>query len=100
MNGFRLAGGRIEQVMGNDMAHFVYRNGDHLVSVFVADARMFHIPDEVMNNAVTHGDLTFYDHNCRGCRLVFHRIGNAIVVTATTERDIELLDFVPGAGTI
>lgn len=97
VNGFDLIGGHMEKIDGLDVAHFVYRNGDsdNLVSVFVIDANLMTLPDDLVNTVVTHNGVDFYDHNCRGCRLVYHRAGNALVVTATTQWSLELLDFVP-----
>jgi anti-sigma factor (TIGR02949 family) len=95
-----LVGAQIDVVAGVEMAHFVYANEEVVVSVFVADASQFQIPDGLLESGIDRHNLTFYDHNCRGCRLVFHKIGNAVVITASTEREMELLDFVPGRGTI
>jgi anti-sigma factor (TIGR02949 family) len=97
---FRLEGGRMTEVEGIDIAHFVYTNQDQKISVFVAPAGDFQIPEDLVKSGVKRGNITFYDHNCRGCRLVYHRVGNAVVVTATTERHIELLDFLPEDGAI
>lgn len=97
---YTLVGGHMEQVDGVEMAHFLYRNGDHRVSVFVAPAGQFSIPETLQKAAVSRHDLTFFDHNCRGCRLVYHRIGDAIVITATTDHSLDLLDFVPGSSTL
>jgi hypothetical protein len=101
VNSFEMSGGRLEDIMGTQMAHFVFHSDDDkCVSVFVADAESFEIPDNLQGNAVTIGGFTYYDHNCRGCRLVYHRIGNAIIITASSNRNVDLLNFVPGSGTI
>ena len=101
VNSFKMSGGRQEEIMGTRMAHFVFHgDDDKCVSVFVADAASFDIPDYLQGSAVTIGGFTFYDHNCRGCRLVYHRIGKAIIITACSDRDVDLLSFVPGSGTI
>jgi len=93
---FIMIGGRHELIDGNQLIHFVYHNDDKLVSVFVADQHYLTIPTELRDAAVTRHGITFFDHNCRGCRLVYHQAGNVVVVTATSDRDIELLDFIPG----
>ena len=98
VNDFQLLGGRMEDIMGTMMAHFVFFSEDReCISVFVVDAAAFEIPKDLQGSAVTKGDLTFYDHHCRGCRLVYHRIGDVIVICAARERDIDLLSFVPGS---
>ncbi|HWR83894.1 MAG TPA: hypothetical protein VN285_11390, partial [Candidatus Deferrimicrobium sp.] len=70
------------------------------VSVFVAPVTEFAIPDDLSEAQVERGLITFYDHHCRGCRLVYHRAGSAVVITATTSHTTDLFDFVPGRGVI
>lgn len=93
---YRLVGGQVEEIDGAEMSHFLYSNGQKNVSVFLAPASAITFPDDFEQNEVTRGDITFLDHNCRGCRLVFHRMGDWMIVTATTDKDIDLFDFVPG----
>jgi len=95
INSFTLVGGQSETVDDVPLTHFVYHNENRVVSVFVIDAAMVTLPADLLETLVTRHGIQFYDHNCRGCRLVYHQVGNALVVTATTHRDIELLDFVP-----
>jgi anti-sigma factor (TIGR02949 family) len=99
--GVRLVGGQMEEIDGARMAHFIYTNpGTRVVSVFVVPADRFQIPDDLRSSLVNRHGFDLFDHNCRGCRLVYHRVGNALVITATTDRDTELLDFIPGQSTI
>jgi anti-sigma factor (TIGR02949 family) len=100
IDNFRLIGGNTREIMGVQMGQFLYGDGDRFVSVFVAPASEFAIPSEVMDNAVVHDNVNYYDHFCRGCRLVYHKVGDVVVVTATTEKDVELLDFIPGHSAI
>jgi anti-sigma factor (TIGR02949 family) len=100
VDNFTLIGGNTKEVMGVQMGQFLYTDGDRFVSVFVAPAGEFAIPPEVMKDAVVHDNYNFYDHFCRGCRLVYHKVGDVVVVTATTEKDVELLDFIPGHSAI
>jgi hypothetical protein len=92
---FVLVGGHAESVDDVPVTHFVYHNETRVVSVFVIDAGLLTLPDDLLETLVVRNGIEFYDHNCRGCRLVYHRVGDALIVTATTEHDIELLDFVP-----
>lgn len=98
-DGFTLASATIENVMNIQMGHYIFEKGNARVSVFVAPAS-FEIPSELEKSAVIVNGLKMFDHNCRGCRLVYHRAGNAVIITATTEKDIDLLKFNPGQGTI
>lgn len=99
--GTHLVGGQVEEINGARMAHFVYTNpGTRTVSVFVVPADQFTIPEDLRTSLTQRHGLDLFDHNCRGCRLVYHRVGNAIVVTATTDRQTDLLDFIPGQSTI
>lgn len=93
---FSLTGGKVENIFGVDMHHLVYSNGQAVVSVFIAPSDKFEMPSEVLEGEVVHGGITFFDHNCRGCRVVFHRAGEAVIITATNDRSVDLLEFVPG----
>ncbi len=97
---FDLLGGGTTEIMGVDMDHLVYRNGSRLVSVFVVPADRFEITSDLEDTQVEKNDVVFIDHNCRGGRLVYHRVGSIMVITASTESEIELLDFVPGLSAI
>ena len=92
---FVLVGGHEETIDGVPLTHFVYHNEKRVISVFVINAGLVTLPDDLLQTLVVRNGIEFYDHNCRGCRLVYHRMGNALIVTATNERDVELLDFVP-----
>ncbi|MBN1213025.1 MAG: zf-HC2 domain-containing protein [candidate division Zixibacteria bacterium] len=101
VNNYQLIGGQQEEIMQANMTHFVYadkadRTESRLVSVFVVPAEQFILDEELKKHQVTINDIVFYDHNCRGCRLVFHRVGDLIVITATTEKSVNLLEFIPG----
>jgi anti-sigma factor (TIGR02949 family) len=93
---FHLVGGTNESFDGVAAAHFLYKDGGEYVSVIVMPAENYRIPDDVLKSKIEKNGLALYDHNCRGCRLVYHVIGDALVVTATSNRDIQLLDFFPG----
>jgi anti-sigma factor (TIGR02949 family) len=93
---FQLIGGKTETVEGVSTSHFLYQKGDEFVSVFVMAAGDYPIPEDLLKNKIEKNGFTLFDHNCRGCRLVYHVVGDALVVTATNERNIELLDFFPG----
>ena len=88
-------GGCINECTGKALGHYVYAEGDKIVSVFVAPAASFEIPADLLKHPVHKDGQTLYDHNCRGCRLVYQRVGDVIVITATTNRKVELLDFEP-----
>lgn len=97
---YSLLGASTENIMGVDMNHLVYQKGEKVVSAFVVPADRFELSSDLDEARVKRNDIVFFDHNCRGCRLVFHRIGSLIIITATTDRDTELLDFVPGISAI
>ncbi len=97
---FSLVGGQLETVNGIEMAHFVYTSDETVVSVFVARATEFTIPEELLAHPVVRGQIQLFDHHCKGCRLVYHQVGDAIIITATENREVELLEFIPGQGTV
>jgi len=94
---FSLLDAHPEEIMGIKMNHLVYHNDERVVSVFLAPADQFEINSDLEKSRVERNNVVFFDHNCRGCRLVYHRIGSLVVITATTERDVDLLEFMPGS---
>ena len=100
IGGFHLIGGRITEVKGVPMTHFLYANDDKYVSLFVTDANNFELPDGLEESKVDIGNIAYFDHDCRGCRLVYHRDGNAMVISASTQHDIDLFAFKPDRGAI
>lgn len=100
VDGFHMIGGDTCQLCSSQMAHFVYESDGRLISVFVAPAATFQIPDELEDSRVARGSIEFFLHDCPGCRLAYHQVGDAVIITATYEADIELAEFVPGQGTI
>lgn len=97
---YALASGHMENISGTRMAHFVYRQGDKMMSVFVAPAAHFSIPEDLRSTMTRRNDHDMFDHHCRSCRLVYHRDGKAIIVTADNDHTTEQLDFLPGSATI
>ncbi|MDF1544200.1 MAG: zf-HC2 domain-containing protein [bacterium] len=97
VNSFSLIDARMEKILGVDMAHFVYADNGKRVSVFVALSDEFDVPSGLKDHKVVRGNLEYYDHHCRGCRLVYHQSGSAIIITATEDKETELLSFIPGS---
>ncbi len=95
-----MVGGKSQKIDGIDVPHFVYQNGDKIVSAFVFPADKFTIPDDLAETRVDIDGQCRLSHNCRGCWLVFFKAGNAIIVTATTDREFDLLAFNPISGAI
>ncbi len=93
---FQLIGNKMDTLDGVPMQHFVYSDEKTLVSVFIAPMDKFTLPNGLEKAKVERHGMTFFDHNCRGCRVVYHQEGKAMIITATTDHSIELLDFIPG----
>ncbi len=93
---FHLVGGHTEEVMGIQMPHLVYANGHRIVSVFIAPSDQFEITPDLKKSIIEKNDIHFFDHHCKGCRLVFQQVGSAIVITASNDQDLDLTDFIPG----
>ena len=96
VDGFTLIGGQNQNIMGVEMNHLLYRNNDRFVSVFIAPADKFSIPKDLENEKIIRNHIELYDHNCRGCRLVFQKAGDVIIITASTDRSFDLTEFFPG----
>jgi mycothiol system anti-sigma-R factor len=98
---YQLVGAHLETVEGVQMAHLVYRSGSgELLSAFLAPSSSFQIPASLTGTKITKGNWTFFDHNCRGCRLLYHREGDVVVVTASTDHQADLFSFIPGKPSI
>lgn len=95
-----LVGGKKEQIDGIDVMHFVYNKGNQIASLFVFPADKMELPEDLLKTRVSIDGKCHFDHNCRGCRLVFQIEGNALIVSATTDHSLELLDFNPASGII
>ena len=95
---FQLVGGQNTEIMQASMTHLVYADSSEhkLISVFVVPASEILIDENLRNHEVKIDGVTIYDHNCRGCRLVFRQAGDLMIITATTERNVDLLEFNPG----
>jgi anti-sigma factor (TIGR02949 family) len=100
VNGYKMVGGTTEEIMGVQMSHFVYTNNGSTVSVFVIPSDQFEIPDDLKKNPISKDNLTLFDHHCHGCRLVYQETDKAIIVTASEDRSIDLLGFIPGSTAI
>ncbi len=96
VDNFRLIGGKTEQLLGTEMLHYVYADNGSRVSVFLAPGPWFDQFEGDEMEQVVRNNIQFFDHNCRGCRLVFHRRGDVAIITASADREVELLEFVPG----
>lgn len=94
IDGFNLVDAHQEKVAGVEMDHLIYKMDSDLVSIFLVPADIYSIPDDVKGNMLTKGDFEYFDHHCRGCRLLFHQVGNLVVVAATNNRELELTDFI------
>ena len=100
VGGFSLVDGHFGTIMDVEMAHFIYKRDGKVVSVFVAPSDEFEIPDNGLKLHVNGDNMRFYDHACKHCRLVYHRSDRAVVITATNDESVELLEFIPGSAVI
>ena len=95
-NGYSLVGCKKEQIFGIDWEHVIYENNSDYISVFITSDNRYEIPEDLLETKKVVGGIEIYDHNCRGCRLIFHKFSDLIVVTASSNQSIDLLSFVPG----
>jgi len=100
LKGLSLVGGKTEEIKGQKVPHFVYNKGNETVSVFVFASDKINLPDDLLKTRIEVDGQCRLDHNCRGCRLVYYKVGDATIVTATTDHSFGLLEFNPVAGAI
>lgn len=94
-NGLKLVGGTSREIRGRQVSQFYYSNGEYSASVFVIPASEISFSDDLIETKITIEGNCFYDHNCRGCRLLYTKNGDAVIITASTDRDYELTAFNP-----
>ncbi len=92
----RLVSARLDTVLGTELLHYIYLVEGSSVSVFLAPAAFFEQVNNDRLEEVVHNQIHFFDHDCRGCRVVLHQVGRAVVITASSDRSVNLLEFVPG----
>lgn len=97
---FQLIGGHYEEILDAHMIHFIYKENGRLVSVFIASESEFQIPSELEHTGVIHNNIKLFDHDCKGCRLVYQKQGFTIIITASTDKDVDLMEFIPGRSSI
>ena len=93
--GFVLVNSSKEQLCGVEMAHFVFRNGELTVSVFAAPSGEYSIPEGCIDTQLSLDGKTFFNHQCNDCWLLFHEVGDAVIIAASTEMGFDLYPFVP-----
>ena len=100
--GYSFIGGKKDKLMGADVEHLVLsnNNNDDFISVFITSAENIEIPKDLQPSKIQDSEFNLFDHNCRGCRLVFHKIGSLVIITASTNNLIDLTKFIPGQLTI
>jgi hypothetical protein len=90
-----LVGGKFTQMNDTPVGHFLFSKDDITISLYIVPAAQVAIPDELNEFRVVNADGTFYDHHCRGCRLVYQQYGDLVFITATEDHAFDLLHFVP-----
>lgn len=93
--GFHLISNTAETLNGIQMAHFVFHNGEQIVSVFAAPISEYAIPDGLSDAAITHEGTEFFAHRCHECNLLFHRVGNAVIIAVSEKENFDLFPFSP-----
>jgi len=97
---FDLVDGHYEEILNANMIHFVYKDNGHLVSVFLASDAEFDIPAKLKDSGVVHNNIKLFDHDCHSCRLVFQKVGSTIIITASSDKNVDLMEFIPGRSSI
>lgn len=88
INDFALIGAQIQEVDGKEMYHLLYGNNDKTFSVFIVSNDNFTIPSELKNHPKEINGHVFYEHKCRGCRLIYQNLGQLMAVAASSDFSI------------
>jgi hypothetical protein len=94
-DGLSLIGARTEDVKGMTVTHALYSGDGRMVSTFVFPAEAVAIPDDLLETRIEINGVCHFVHNCRGCYLVYHKQGSAMIITATTDHEFPLPEFAP-----
>ncbi|MFH2048251.1 MAG: zf-HC2 domain-containing protein [bacterium] len=97
---FQLISGHYEEILDAHMLHFIYKDNGRLVSVFIASDSEFDLPPDLKEKGVIHNNIKLFDHDCKGCRLVYQKQGSTIIITASADKDVDLMEFIPGRSSI
>jgi len=100
IDGLALVGGRMDEIKGIQVPHFLYSDGKLAISLFVFPKEALTIADDLLETRVVIDGQCYLDHNCRGCRLVYHTERESQFVTATADHSYDLLNFKPAVGAI
>ncbi len=100
INGLALIGGRMDEIKGVRVPHFLYSDGQVAISFFVFPKDAIELADDLIETHVEIEGRCYLDHNCRGCRLVYHPERESMFITATVDHSYDLLSFNPAVGAI
>ncbi|HEX2897138.1 MAG TPA: zf-HC2 domain-containing protein [candidate division Zixibacteria bacterium] len=100
INGLSLVGGRMEEMKDFQVPHFLYSNGLLSISLFAFPKDAMELADDLLETRITIDGNCYLDHNCRGCRLVYHSERESMFITATVDHSFDLLSFNPAVGAI
>jgi hypothetical protein len=90
----------MEEIMGVRVPHFLYSDGKLTISLFAFPKDAIELADDLLETRVTIDGNCYLDHNCRGCRLVYHSERESLFITATVDHTFDLLGFKPAVGAI
>ena len=85
---FELIGAQIQEVDGVEMFHLLYGKDDQTFSMFIVPNDKFTIPSELENHPKEMNSLVYYEHECMGCRVFYQKLGQLMLISASTDFSI------------
>jgi anti-sigma factor (TIGR02949 family) len=85
---FELIGAQTQDVDGVEMYHLLYGKDNQTFSMFIVPNDNFTIPSELIKNPKENNGHTYYVHECKGCRVFYQKLGQLLLIAASSDFSI------------
>ncbi len=96
-NGFSMIGCCFDEVQGQRFAHLRYQNGLTHVSLYIGKNDGVNLPD--FEKAVAN-NIEYFHRECKECLVMYWKMGDALVIAVTDDKQARLTDFLPALASI
>jgi hypothetical protein len=83
-----------KEMQGKKFAHLRFARGDSQISLFIGQAEDVKLPDFEPATCSKSG-AAYFKKDCDDCRMIYWRLGNALVVAVSDDKSIDLTQFMP-----
>ena len=86
-----------KEMQGKKFAHLRFARGDSHISIFVGQAEGVQLPDF---EPATYGGVEYFRKDDDDCRMIYWRLGEALVVAVTDDKSLDLTQFMPALASL